>query len=293
MPRTAATAPRALVALGLGAGLALAFSACASPARGPGDGGSGSPAELDGTWTLVSASDADGDYLPDAALVPGPVTLEIDGDEARGQAPCNGYAGELRVTGDRIDIGPLTSTEIGCDGGELEVRYLAALDAVDRVEADASGLALDGEGISLRYERGAAPPDDGAGSGTPPGAAELDGTSWALRAILASSGDATDGTSSSTTVEGRPRLVLDAGGRASGSAGCREFSGTWSIDDDVLAIADLEAQAADCPAAFVTQEETMLGALRQGAEVTLGDERMTLAAEMGAGTRIQFAFARE
>jgi len=112
---------------------------------------------LQGEWVLDSGSDAEGVFI--APLQP--ITLTFEGDSLSGQAPCNPYSGPIAEgpgasgTG-AILLGGLTRTEMGCveqEQNQLESRYFAALEAVDRSTLDADSLELTGDSIFLRFER--------------------------------------------------------------------------------------------------------------------------------------------
>jgi heat shock protein HslJ len=74
----------------------------------------------------------DGDPLP--ILERAPITMTVDGTQVGGIAACNHYGGEITISGDRVTIGAMSMTEMGCDPAvmEAESAYIAALAAVER-----------------------------------------------------------------------------------------------------------------------------------------------------------------
>lgn len=117
----------------------------------------GGTSALQGSWVLVSGSDAEGTFV-DAVQ---PITLVFEGDTVSGQAPCNPYSGPvIRGPGANgsggIELGGLERTEMGCAEMQqnlLESRYFAALEAVDRVVVEGDALELTGDGEYLRFMR--------------------------------------------------------------------------------------------------------------------------------------------
>jgi heat shock protein HslJ len=111
-------------------------------------------ADLEGeTWTLKSL---DGDTPLPAGVT---VTLTVNSGRAAGIGGCNSYSGAI-ITGDyarSLKLGLLSSTRKFCAGadGEVEARYLAALQAAFEFGFSAGDLALtykDGDGFkTLMY----------------------------------------------------------------------------------------------------------------------------------------------
>jgi hypothetical protein len=66
-----------------------------------------------GEWVLVG-------YGPERALIELPagvlVTISFADDGLRGSAGCNSYFGGYQVSGDAIEVGPVGSTEMWCEG---------------------------------------------------------------------------------------------------------------------------------------------------------------------------------
>ncbi len=120
--------------------------------------GSGTIA-LQGEWVLASGTDAEGTFIDPVQ----PITLEFDGDAVNGQAPCNPYSGAV-VRGPgaggtgSIAFSGLSRTEMGCaemEQNQLESRFFAAIEAVDRVGVSDDGehLELTGDDIFLSFDR--------------------------------------------------------------------------------------------------------------------------------------------
>ena len=111
----------------------------------------------DGTWMLVSASDANGPLPVDA----GPVTLVIDDGSVGGEV-CNAYGGTVTGTVGRTSAGEITisevfSTMMWCEADgpmDLENRYFRALESATKAQLIEGSLVLAGDDVRLRFERG-------------------------------------------------------------------------------------------------------------------------------------------
>lgn len=69
----------------------------------------------------------------------GQVTLSVAGDDLSGMAPCNAYRGHISLDyDDSVEISDITHTlrDCGTPTMQAEARFLAALEAVDSVDAD-------------------------------------------------------------------------------------------------------------------------------------------------------------
>ena len=77
------------------------------------------------SWTVTSI-----DGQPTAPAGVGPtMTFDADGTVS-GSTGCNQYTGRFHTEGDRIAVGQVSSTLMGCDGqrGQVEALFLKALD---------------------------------------------------------------------------------------------------------------------------------------------------------------------
>ncbi|RZT66439.1 heat shock protein HslJ [Microcella alkaliphila] len=145
------TAPIARIALAATAGmLAMGLAGCAASA-------SADSSAPDGTWMLVSASDANGPLPVDA----GPVTLVIN-DGGVGGEVCNSYGGNVtgtvgRTSAGEIAISEVFSTMMWCEADglmDLESRYVRALQLATKAQLIEGALVLAGDDVRLRFERG-------------------------------------------------------------------------------------------------------------------------------------------
>jgi len=140
-----------LAVLGTLLALGAVLSGCASGGASP------TPQDLEGSWVLTSAADADGsielgeaEVTLDLASGPGGNALAVSGSAA-----CNSYNGAMTVDGDSVTLGPLSTTLMACEEELMEVEssYLAALEGVTAAEVDDDTLTLSGDDSELVYSR--------------------------------------------------------------------------------------------------------------------------------------------
>lgn len=213
---------------------------------------------LDGEWRLVEGSHH-GDPLPmpDDA----PITMAIDGASISGRAACNIYGGDLTIDEDRLTIGAMSMTEMGCDPAlmDAESAYLAALTEAERWARDGDRLTLSGETVELTYDLVPPTPD-----------AALVGTTWRLEGLIA--GDAV-----SSTMGEPATLHLRDDGTLSGTTGCRTFDGRYELENGVVAVAELVNDDRACPG-LEDQDEHVLAVIGSGFAYDIEGGRLTLTA---------------
>jgi heat shock protein HslJ len=97
-------------------------------------------AELDGSrWRATRF----GVVLADTPAPGQEFTLEIQGDRLAGRSGCNRFVGAWKVVDDVLEIGPLASTMMWCDGlMELERSFLQALESARGARQDRDRLVL-------------------------------------------------------------------------------------------------------------------------------------------------------
>jgi heat shock protein HslJ len=106
-----------------------------------------------GSWQRAIAGDDD-DGAPAARwvavelngkAVEGP-TLDYTSDKASGTGGCNRFNGPISIEDDAVQIGPLASTRMTCEGkAETETQYFAALEAARSFVLDRDSLVLKDE----------------------------------------------------------------------------------------------------------------------------------------------------
>jgi heat shock protein HslJ len=216
----------------------------------------GAPADLDGSWSLVSGTHDGAAITPIAGT---PITLNIDGSEIGGTSACNHYGGTMEQDGSSISIGALSMTEMACEEPimALEAAYLAALELVTDATRTDDTLTLSGPEVELEYAT--VPPEADA---------ELVGTTWALESLV--SGDAV------SSVMGEATLVLADDGTLSGSTGCRSFGGDYAVDGTTLAVGDLAVDMRACDETTASQDGTVLAVLESDPTFSIDGSRLSL-----------------
>lgn len=192
----------------------------------------------DRAWQLTEMVNLDGTIgAPLAATAP---TLAFEDDTAVGNASCNRYFGSYDLDGSSIAFGPLASTEMFCgEPGimEQEMAYLTALQSVD-------AWAVDDE--TLTFSSGGAPVLVYAAISQ-----DLAGTSWDLIAYNNGTGGF-----QSTVIDVAVTADFAEDGTLSGSAGCNNYSASWTAEDGSIEIGPAAATLMACADAQVTVQET-------------------------------------
>lgn len=225
--------PRPAVLLGLVLTLVLAACSTSAPdgAAGTDDPDDVAAATLTGEYVLVSGEGPSGPIpVVDAA----PVTLTIDGDRWTGTAACNTYRSTVEVDGERLEVGNVPRTEMGCVDQQVmrsEAAYLEAFVTVDRYRSDADRLVLHGPETELQFEPVVPEPD-----------VPVVGTRWELVALV--DGAELDGAVSS--VIGAPELRLAEDGTFVAGTGCNDVTGRYELEGDTLTIVRAEMTDAGC-----------------------------------------------
>jgi len=226
--------------------------------------GAGSPPDVAGEWELVEFS-RDGTVVPEP--VGGRATLTLADGEVGGTSFCNSYSGTYRLEGDELSVSGLGGTELGCAPAlmEAESAYLAALAAVEQVGTAEGYLMLSGGDTELTYRpMPQVPPSD------------LTGTGWVLETLL-------DGDVASSPSGARAVLELADDGTLTASTGCRELTGRWSLDGDVVRVTSAEPAEASCDPDVTAQDEQVTAVLSRDFQVTVSEDSLTVTGVDGLG----------
>lgn len=130
--------------LSLTVGVALALSGCATAPV----------TTFDNEWFVISGSDPQGEWVQGEE---GWVRVSIEDGQISGQI-CNSWGGDISITGSRVVITSLMSTEMYCTEPEgimdREARFLADLALVTTIELVDGVLRLSGDGVEFRLSGG-------------------------------------------------------------------------------------------------------------------------------------------
>jgi heat shock protein HslJ len=199
------------------------------------------------SWTVISI--AGQPVAPDARP-----TMTFDpGGTVSGTGGCNQYTGSFRTDGDRISVGQVSSTLMGCEGerGRQEAAFVSALQgaATWRLAEDGklviagAGEIIAGPGVAEGPPSDVLPGDEVPGDGS---ISDLAGTSWTLVEL--------GGTADLAHLV--PTLEFGADGTVSGFAGCNTFTGPSASTADELSLGPLATTRIGCqrPASAVEAE---------------------------------------
>ena len=260
----------------------LLLTACGTPptASQPGVGAGGTsiptgstpaPAATPAATSLAGTQWILTGYGPAAELIAPPegaqVTAEFTGDQVGGTAACNSYSGSYTADGQRLTIGGLMQTEMAClreDLMALERVFVQALGAATTYAVDGDTLSIDYDGGVLRFTRSA-----------PEATLPLEGTPWELTAFGA-------GESVSSLIAGSRITAEFTQGRVSGSTGCNEYGGSYSMQESAMTFGEIVTTKVACAQEIMAQEQAFLEALQTATQATI--EGGELRVEHAAGT---------
>jgi heat shock protein HslJ len=209
------------------------------------------------------------------------------GDDGRlvVQAGCNTMQAVARLDGDRLVIGELATTAMGCPSpqGEQDTWVASFLASGPTWRLSGDALVLDGAGISMALlDREVADPDRA-----------LAGAEWTVDTLIspapddsASAGASDAGVATSVPVGVRAHLTFTADGKVTGSGGCNSLSGAYAVDGAKLTFTELGSTRMACSDERGTVETTVLGVLRGTVTYAIDANHLTLTAADGTGLRL-------
>jgi heat shock protein HslJ len=222
-------------------------------------------------WQLVSYGDPD---EPTAVIQVRIPTISFEEGEVGGSGSCNSYGGSYSVEGERLQFGEMAWTEMAC--GEVgvmdqETAFLSILTAVESFDLSDGSLTLSGPGGTLRFEL---PP--------PPEPQTLEGVLWQLEHFLRIEGDGVDVEVVERPLEGYPITALFEEGAISGSTGCNNYWGMFTLEGDRIQIQEVEVTEEYCgEAGVMEQEDAFLDILNAVESFELTDDTLTLISPEG------------
>jgi heat shock protein HslJ len=228
------------------------IAACGSDSGGSGSASTGSTPSsaaastgadpLDGTtWTL----DVAGLEVPGAEKVA--PTISFSSSTVSGSSGCNTFTGGYTVSGATLTIGQLASTQKACGPAETAVET-AVMTRLGKV----AGYTVAGDKLTLTDASGATLLTYAAAKGGVEG-------SWEANGYLVPAKQAFTSPIVGTSLT----AVFGPDGHVAGSAGCNDFTGTYTVDGTKLTIGALATtrKACDSPAGIMEQETDYIAAL--------------------------------
>ena len=203
-------------------------AATAAPSARP----TGTPAsELDGRQFVSLTVDQDGKLL---ALVPGTrVRLTFSAGNVAASAGCNTMSGDYRIVDDKLVVGELATTEMGCPANlqAQDVWLASLLSARPQLALDGPSLVLTSDTTVLTLvDREVAEPDQ-----------PLAGITWGLTTII-------DGDVASSVPAGvSPTILFMDNGTFQFNDGCNAGGGEYTVDGDKLHFTQVVSTMMACP----------------------------------------------
>jgi heat shock protein HslJ len=228
---------------------------------GDDDAGTGGDGELTGR-TFLSESITEGGQ--DRDLVEGTrISLDFTTDgQVSANAGCNHLFGDVTITSERLEVGPMGGTEMGCD----PQRHAQDEWLMDLLQSSPAWL-LDGDRLTLTaadteivlLDREVADPDR-----------PLEGTRWLVDTII--SGDVAS--SMLTGTEGSAWFVVE-GERFTASSGCRAFEGNVELGEGTLRFGDVVQTDPMCAEEYREVDEAMQAIFGGEVEYSIEAGRLT------------------
>ncbi|GIJ50273.1 META domain-containing protein [Virgisporangium aliadipatigenens] len=189
------------------------------------------------------------------------IRMSFTADEVKANAGCNHLSGPVSLDGDKLVVGELGSTAIGCPPGlsEQDQWFAGVLSGRPGWKLDGDTLTLTAGAVTVTFvDQRVAEPDR-----------PLLGTRWTVDTVF-SGGVASSG-------QGSAGLVF-ADGRVTGSTPCGVFEGSYTREGDRLRFADL--MHTPCHDQL---HASVVGTLADEATVSVKGDRLTLTTVDGRG----------
>ena len=212
------------------------------------------------TWVVTHISGT-------AVQTDAPPTMSFKDGQVSGSTGCNRYFGPVTITGSKVSIGQVGSTQMACEQPlmDQEQRFLTALASVATAQSTGTGLELlDASGaVVLKLAPAAVV--------TP---RPLTGTMWTLTTFVM--GDIAESLVADTSITMR----ID-GDQLTGKA-CNSYGGTVTQNGSSFRVGPLRSTKMACPGEGVMgQEARYLALLQSVTSMTLDEAGLTLTAPDG------------
>lgn len=200
------------------------------------------------------------------------ITFTGDG-QINGTTGCNRFFGAYAQEGSKLTFSGVGMTKMAC----MEDGLMQQESTFAGILSGAAAASLDGAGkLTLMGEKGVgfvAAPVVPVTMSTPVDPAVLQGAAWIVEDI----------NRSGVIDNARLTLTFGADGRVSGSGGCNNFSGTYSVDESKLTLSQLAMTRRACLAPAMSMQETKYTGALGGitAWVITGDGALELLGDDG------------
>lgn len=237
--------------------ISLAILGCSAQNAEP------SSATLIGAWKLAAYGPADAP-IPAVEGAGAGLTFNEDGT-VTGSSGCNGLGGDYTVAGDQITFGEFVSTLMACDDPIMSQEGIVhqVITGTGSYKIEGDTLTLSNNGMVLVFRRGA------SGAEEPSGSASLIGA-WKLSPY--GSADVL----SSALADVEAGLMLDEDGTLTGTSGCNEFGGGFTVEGDQITFKEIVSTLKLCDTPLMGQEEAMQQALTETANYQIDGDTLTI-----------------
>ncbi|MFZ2511772.1 MAG: META domain-containing protein [Gordonia sp. (in: high G+C Gram-positive bacteria)] len=208
--------------------------------------------------------------------IPGDGPLEVTFPQAgriAATAGCNRHMGEVTFAGDTMTPGQLAATMMACPGARADADGWLSNLLGGPLSWSTSGTTLTlsraGQTVKLTERANTA----------------LVGTEWTVRSIVHSQGIE----SSQVIEEIAPTLTITGGGKASGFAGCNQFTGDATVNGDKIEFRGIVTTQKACDDEVSRVEKNVLDTLRGAVTYEVEGKQLTLTndADPSIGLRLQ------
>lgn len=212
-------------------------------------------------------------------LVPGTrIELRFDDGRLSVRAGCNHIGGGTRIERDRLVVGELETTNMGCDPPRHDQDSWVAefLRAGPAVHLSGNELVLEGAGIRIAFtDREVADPDR-----------PLAGTVWTVDTLISGQ------TAASVPAGVRAFLSFAADGTVSGSGGCNQLGGRYTAQDGTITFTELGSTLMACTDDRGVVEGRVLPVLNGTVRYEIDAGHLTLTGTAGNALRLTAAPAQ-
>jgi putative lipoprotein len=220
--------------------ISLAVSACTAE---PGQGAPQDSDSLLGAWNLTAHGPVNAP-VPAVEGVEAGLTFNEDGTVS-GTSGCNGLGGDYSVEGNQITFGEFVSTLMACDDpimAQEEVAHKVLTGtAIYAIEGDRLTITKDSNVLVLKRSEESIGMLEGS---------DLLG-SWKLTSY------GTTETQSPALPDVEAGLTFSEDGAVTGTSGCNEFGGAYSVDGNEIAFKEIVSTLILCDTPIMEQEEAM------------------------------------
>ena len=220
---------------------------------------------LIGAWKLTAYGPADAP-TPAVEGVEAGLTFNEDGT-ITGTSGCNGLGGDYSVEGDQITFGEFVSTLMACDDpimAQEEAAHKVMIGAATyTIEDDTLTITKDDMVLVLTRSTPAAVEPSAPAAGTLTGTWKLN--SYRISDVL-----------SSAVPDAEANLTFSEDGSVTGTSGCNEFGGTYSVEGNQITFKDIVSTLMLCDTPLMDQEEAMQQVLTGTATYEIVDNSLII-----------------